>query len=96
MAEFHVPFPALAFRTGMILLFAGCGMLLTGWRADIGAVCLIVFTLTATAIYHRFWTRAGPGPASGEPQCPYFRRRRPAAVAAERALTPLEDSRKHS
>lgn len=57
MADFHVPFPRLAFRTGMVLLFAGCGMLLSGWRADIGAVCLIVFTLTATAIYHRFWTK---------------------------------------
>lgn len=27
---------------------------------DIGAACLIVFTLTATAIYHRCWTRADP------------------------------------
>ncbi len=60
MADFHVPFPGFAFRTGMVLLFAGCAMLLTGWRADIGAVCLIVFALTATAIYPRYWTRADP------------------------------------
>lgn len=60
MADFHVPFPGFAFWTGMALLFAGCAMLLTGWHADIGAVCLIVFTLAATAIYHRYWTKADP------------------------------------
>ena len=64
MADFHVPFPVFAFRTGMVLLFAGCAMLLTGWRADIGAVCLIVFALTATAIYRRYWTRADPAQRS--------------------------------
>lgn len=57
MAGFHVPWPAFAFWVGMALLFAGSLLVLAGWHADIGALCLLLFTATATAIYHRFWTK---------------------------------------
>jgi len=60
MATFHVPFPALAFWFGTVLLFIGCGLLLAGWQARVGAMCLILFTVAATAIYHRFWTKTDP------------------------------------
>jgi len=33
---------------------------LSGIRADIGALCLIAFTALATAIFHRFWQRSDP------------------------------------
>ena len=58
MAAFHTPFPAVAFWIGITLQFAGCALLLSGWRPDVGAYCLIVFTVAATAIFHRFWRMA--------------------------------------
>lgn len=57
MVTFRVPFPALAFWFGTVLLFTGCALLLIGRHALFGAACLILFTVAATAIYHRFWTK---------------------------------------
>ena len=60
MAELHVPVPALVFWIGLALQFAGIALLLAGWHADIG-VCLLIFaTVTASAIFHRFWNMADP------------------------------------
>ena len=60
MAGFGVPLPAAAFWFGMTLKFTGCALLLTGWHAEIGAWCLIVFTVVANALFHRFWTVQDP------------------------------------
>jgi len=60
MAGFGVPFPAAAFWFGMALKFTGCALLITGWHAEIGAWCLIVFTVVANALFHRFWTVQDP------------------------------------
>ena len=60
MAAFGVPLPAAAFWIGMALQFTGVALLATGWHADIGALCLIVFTVVANAIFHRFWTVQDP------------------------------------
>jgi uncharacterized membrane protein YphA (DoxX/SURF4 family) len=60
MAAFGVPFPAAAFWFGMALQFTGISLLLTGWHAEVGAWCLIVFTVIANAIFHRFWTIPDP------------------------------------
>jgi putative oxidoreductase len=60
MAAGGMPAAAPAFWFGIALQFGGCALLLAGWHADIGALCLIVFTLTATAIFHRFWEVADP------------------------------------
>ncbi len=60
MAAMHTPFPAAAFWFGIVLQFTGCALLLTGWHADIGVWCLIVFTVAATAIFHRFWIQQDP------------------------------------
>ena len=40
---------------GFALQYAGSLMLLFDWHKDIGAMLLIVFTIAATAIFHRFW-----------------------------------------
>ena len=56
----HTPLPAVAFWFGIFLQFSGCALLLTGWHADIGVWFLIVFTVAATAIFHRFWQVADP------------------------------------
>jgi putative oxidoreductase len=56
MAAARTPFPATAFWIGIALQFSGCALLLAGWHAEIGVYCLILFTLAATAIFHRFWS----------------------------------------
>ena len=60
MAAAHTPLPTLAFWFGIFLQFSGCALLLSGWHADIGAWFLIVFTIAATAIFHRFWQVSDP------------------------------------
>jgi putative oxidoreductase len=60
MAAFHTPFPAAAFWIGIALQFTGCALLLFDWYAEIGVWCLIVFTIAATAIFHRFWSMPDP------------------------------------
>jgi uncharacterized membrane protein YphA (DoxX/SURF4 family) len=60
MAEFQTPFPATAFWIGITLQFTGCALLLTGWHAETGVYCLILFTLAATAIFHRFGSMQDP------------------------------------
>jgi putative oxidoreductase len=56
MAAFGTPAPAAAFWTGIALQFTGSALLLFDWHARIGVWCLIVFTVAATAIFHRFWS----------------------------------------
>jgi uncharacterized membrane protein YphA (DoxX/SURF4 family) len=60
MAGFGVPFPAAAFWTGIALQFTGCALLLAGWHGQVGAWCLIVFTIVANAIFHRYWIVQDP------------------------------------
>src|SRR6267142_3656188 len=63
MAAFHTPFPSAAFWIGIALQFTGCTLLLADWHPEIGVWCLILFTVAATAIFHRFWSN--PDPAKG-------------------------------
>ena len=60
MEGFGTPFPAAAFWLGIALQFAGCALILLGWHAELGVYCLIVFTVVATAIFHRFWQMDDP------------------------------------
>ncbi len=60
MTTFGTPFPAAAFWIGIALQFAGCGLLLAGRHADYGVYCLILFTVAATVIFHRFWQKPDP------------------------------------
>jgi len=60
MVAAGTPFPRLAFWTGIALQFAGCALLLANWRPDYGVYCLIVFTVAATVIFHRFWQKPDP------------------------------------
>lgn len=60
MAEVRTPFPAAAFWIGIVLQFTGCALILAGWQPAIGAYCLIVFIIAATAIFHRFWDTEDP------------------------------------
>ena len=61
MVALGVPLPAAAFWFGMMLQFTGCALVLAGWHADVGVWCLIVFTVVANAMFHRFWRVTDPG-----------------------------------
>src|SRR5258708_27776477 len=61
MIAFGTPAPTALFWLGIVLQFASCGLILAGWHADLGVVGLVVFTLVATAIFHRFWQMDDPG-----------------------------------
>ena len=60
MAALGTPLPAAAFWIGLALQFTGCALLAAGWHADVGALLLVVFTVAATAIFHRFWSKPEP------------------------------------
>jgi putative oxidoreductase len=54
------PMPAVAFWAGIALQFIGCALLLLNWRPAIGVLCLIAFTVLATALLLRFWQMGDP------------------------------------
>lgn len=60
LAGFGIPFPAAAFWIGLAMQFAGCALLLADWHPEVGAGLLIVFTIVANALFHRFWTVEDP------------------------------------
>ena len=59
-AAFHTPFPAFVFWFGIALQFASCALIVAGWHQRLGVIGLIVFTVCASAIYHRFWQMPDP------------------------------------
>jgi putative oxidoreductase len=64
-AAARTPLPAVVFWFGIALQFVSCALILVGWHVDLGVIGLIVFTVAATAIYHRFWQMADPGKRNG-------------------------------
>jgi len=60
MAASHTPVPTAVFWIGIALQFTGCALLLADWHPEIGVWCLILFTVAATAIFHRFWSMQDP------------------------------------
>src|SRR6266705_1404802 len=60
MSSAPTPFPADAFWIGIALQIGGCALLLADWHPEIGVYCLILFTVAATAIFHRFWSMPDP------------------------------------
>ena len=60
MIDAGVPFARPALITGFALQFVGGAMLALDYRVTLAAVMLIVFTVVATAIFHRFWLIKDP------------------------------------
>ena len=60
MRAFGTPSPAWVHWSGIAIQFTGCALMLSGWHAAIGVLLLIVFTIAATAIFHRFWNMQEP------------------------------------
>lgn len=55
LVAFNTPFPAATFWTGLTLEFVGCALLLLNWYPAVGVLCLLVFTVAASALLLRFW-----------------------------------------
>ena len=62
---FKCPQPRLAFWAGMLLEAVGCALVLANWHADIGVLCLIVFTVVASLLLLRFWEMDDPMKRTG-------------------------------
>ena len=60
MANLGVPFPATAFWVGIALQFTGAALVAFDWHPALGTLCLIVFIIAATSIFHRFWQKSDP------------------------------------
>lgn len=60
MRGFGVPMTHAVLCFGFALQLIGSLLILIDWRADIGAILLIVFTVAATLIFHRFWIMEDP------------------------------------
>jgi putative oxidoreductase len=60
MAAYRVPQARLALVAGFALQFSGGALLLLDLHRALGAGLLIVFTILASAIFHRWWLVADP------------------------------------
>jgi putative oxidoreductase len=60
MIDAGVPLAKPALIFGFTLQFAGGAMLALDYRVPLAAAILIVFTVAATAIFHRFWLIGDP------------------------------------
>ena len=60
MAAMGIPLPRATPWAGFALQGVGGVMVVLDWHADIGALLLIVFTVLASAIFHRFWSVEDP------------------------------------
>ena len=60
MAALGVPIPYVTLWAGFAIQYAGGILVLLDIRTDFGAYLLILFTVVATAIFHRFWLVADP------------------------------------
>jgi len=56
MEGYGIPMPSLFLWIGFAMEAVGGLMLVFDWHRQIGAWILIVFTIAATAIFHRWWT----------------------------------------
>ena len=60
MVALGVPQARLALIAGLVLNFAGAIMLALDYRRALAAGLLLVFTVLASAIFHRWWLLADP------------------------------------
>jgi putative oxidoreductase len=55
MAAYGIPLPYVCLWTGFAIQYAGSILVALDIWTDIGVGLLILFTVLATAIFHRFW-----------------------------------------
>jgi putative oxidoreductase len=62
---FKAPLPVATFWTGIALELLGSVLLVLDWYPKVGALCLIVFTVLASALLLRFWEVDDPVKRTG-------------------------------
>ncbi len=60
MAALGVPIPYVTLWVGFAVQYTGGILLLLDVKTDIGVYLLLLFTVAATAIFHRFWRVGDP------------------------------------
>jgi uncharacterized membrane protein YphA (DoxX/SURF4 family) len=65
LQAFRCPMPRQAFWAGVTLEAVGCVLVLFNWYPAVGVVCLMTFTILATALLLRFWEVDNPGIRTG-------------------------------
>lgn len=60
MRRFRLPFPLCILILTVVMELISGFMIITGWMAQWGAFLILIFTLGATCIFHRFWTYTDP------------------------------------
>ena len=60
MAAYGIPLAKYALWAGFALQLIGGAMVALDWHTRWGALGLIVFTVLASAIFHRYWTVQDP------------------------------------
>lgn len=60
MRRFGIPYPQIMLVLTVALELMAGFMIITGWEARWGAFLILLFTLVATSIFHRFWTYRDP------------------------------------
>ena len=60
MGALGVPLPYMTLWVGFAIQYAGGILVLLDIQTDIGAYLLILFTVAATVIFHRFWLVPDP------------------------------------
>ena len=55
------PAPRVAFWLGTAIELTGCALVLLNWHPAIGVACLLIFTVLASSLMHRFWETADTG-----------------------------------
>jgi putative oxidoreductase len=55
MAAFGIPFPMVCLWLGFAIQYAGSILVALDIYTDIGVYLLVLFTVLATAVFHRFW-----------------------------------------
>jgi putative oxidoreductase len=60
MGALGVPIPYVTLWVGFAIQYAGGILVLLDIQTDIGAYLLILFTVAATVIFHRFWLVPDP------------------------------------
>ena len=58
MASKGLPMTDVLLVITIIVEIAGAAMIMVGWKANIGAAALLLFTLLASFIFHDFWNVA--------------------------------------
>lgn len=60
MAALGIPKPPLCLAIGFAIQFTGTALVLLDWQTGIGAGLLMLFTVLATSVFHRYWRMTDP------------------------------------